>query len=132
MQLLNRQYAQKDRPTDILSFPNTVNTAEELTAPGAALDLGDIVLCPQYIAQQHRQGLHDFEVRVPYLLAHGICHLLGHTHYDDDRYAEMEKLEEVLMSALSAARRRRPRAYAPLRVRWIRRRRRTAAAKAAG
>ena len=54
------------------------------------------------------QGIHDFSQRVPFLLAHGICHLIGHTHDDDNCHAAMEAEEARLLQALHDARVCRP------------------------
>mmetsp|Transcript_90179 Transcript_90179/g.156137 ORF Transcript_90179/g.156137 Transcript_90179/m.156137 type:complete len:103 (-) Transcript_90179:415-723(-) len=74
------------------------------------------------------QGLYHFDERVPYLLIHGICHLLGHTHDADDCHATMVAEEDRLLRALNQARLSRPasafRLWAKPRL-WQQRRSRT-------
>ena len=83
-------------PTDVLSFP-----MDELTipAPGQAVVpgiLGDIAMCPQVAQQQAVESGHTFDEELGLLLTHGILHLLGLDHADEDQHREMFGLQDEL------------------------------------
>ena len=97
---LNREHRGKDRPTDVLSFP--LDGADA----GHADDLiGDIVICPtiaaanapEHAGQDHHTGTLDDELAL--LVVHGVLHLLGHDHEDDDEAQVMESREQILLAA---------------------------------
>ena len=98
----NAQYREKNKATDILSFP----FYPELT-PGQKIiahtpdekNLGDLILSPEYIAKTSHKWDRDFETHLTALLAHGIAHLLGHDHIEDHDFATMQKLENKLIAA---------------------------------
>jgi len=98
IQPLNRQYRDKDKPTDVLSFSQI-----EGEAIGQGEVLGDVVISLETAARQAAERRHDpaYEVRV--LLVHGICHLLGYDHEEDDEAEEMEALERDLLEILDRA-----------------------------
>jgi probable rRNA maturation factor len=70
---LNRQYRDNDRPTDVLSFP-----ADE---PGL---LGDVVIALGVAARQAKAAGHSLATELRVLALHGLLHLLGYDHEDDD------------------------------------------------
>jgi probable rRNA maturation factor len=80
---LNRQFRQKDRPTDVLSFP-----AEE---PG---QLGDVVIALGVARRQAVAAGHPIGTELRILALHGLLHLLGYDHEQDD--GRMERLERRL------------------------------------
>ena len=90
---LHVDYMEEPGPTDVLSFPmdDLVAGGEELSGPGI---LGDIIICPAVARQQAQLVGHSAEAELAVLLTHGILHLLGHDHADDD--------ESVVMFALQA------------------------------
>lgn len=83
---LNATWRGKDRPTDVLAFAQ-----REAAAADAGL-LGDIVISVDSARRQARRGLH---AELLHLASHGLCHLLGYDHRDDD--------EERVMNARAAA-----------------------------
>jgi probable rRNA maturation factor len=80
---LNRQYRHKDRPTDVLSFP-----ADE---PG---QLGDVAIALGVARRQARAAGHPLGTELRILALHGLLHLLGYDHEQDD--GRMERLERRL------------------------------------
>jgi probable rRNA maturation factor len=84
---LHREYMQEDGPTDVLSFPLDEDDRDE---DGVRL-LGDVVIAPQ-IAARNNPGDPAAEMRL--LLVHGILHLLGHDHEDEDDRADMWAIQE--------------------------------------
>ncbi|KAG8465565.1 hypothetical protein KFE25_002872 [Diacronema lutheri] len=117
---LNREYRGKDAPTDILSFSPSAVVG---STPGAGQLLGELAISIPYVessiaadaqlsevaraADEARGGAYGrlarertVARRLPLLVVHGICHLLGHDHETDSEYAEMLKMEEELLSAM--------------------------------
>lgn len=99
----NREFRGKDRATDILSFPHhpDLKAGKQIT-PETDDDknLGDIILCPEYISGDAPNWGHTFEQRIRVLLVHGVCHLLGYDHIKDDDNEVMKVEEERLLKLL--------------------------------
>ncbi|HMV65919.1 MAG TPA: rRNA maturation RNase YbeY [Myxococcota bacterium] len=89
VQALNARWRGKDEPTDVLSFPQ-----------GEGGVLGDLVLSVDTAARQAAAAGHALDVELRVLLIHGLCHLLGHDHHDDDEAARMATEELRLLAAL--------------------------------
>jgi probable rRNA maturation factor len=90
--VLNRDYRHKDRPTDVLAF-----SQREGDDPGAALHpelLGDVVISMDTAARQAKETLF---AEVLFLCTHGLCHLLGYDHRDDEEEAAMNARMKALM-----------------------------------
>ena len=105
MQTYNRTYRNKDKVTDILSFPYHENLKPgkriKVTYPEDK-NLGDLIICPLYVrADAIKLWEQTFDERLVALIAHGIAHLLGHDHETDADYAVMSKLEARLIKASS-------------------------------
>lgn len=97
---LNRQYRNKNRPTDVLAFPMHEGPGPQPT-PGL---LGDVVIslptASRQAAERDRAIVHE----VTFLLAHGLLHLLGYDHGSPHEEREMTARTEALMAAVDAAR----------------------------
>ncbi len=94
---LNRTYRDKDRPTNVLAFPQPPVSA---TGPTTVL-LGDVIVSLPTAASEAEALGQSLEVRVLYLLVHGLLHLLGHDHEGAaaDR-RRMETLEQEILAYL--------------------------------
>lgn len=91
IQALNRDYRGKDKPTNVLSFPN----------PGPGGALGDIVIARETVlGESQAKGLEPGH-HLTHLLVHGFLHLLGYDHMDDADADEMEALEIRLLAAMN-------------------------------
>ncbi len=94
---INAEWRGKDYATNVLSFP----APEGLIVPAGEFEpLGDIVLASGVVAREAaEQGktLHD---HTAHLIVHGVLHLLGFDHEDDDGAAEMEGLEIGILKGL--------------------------------
>jgi probable rRNA maturation factor len=77
MQVLNREHRQKDKPTDVLSFPQP---RPRRSVPGMPRLLGDVVISLPTALRQARSRKRELLPEVRFLLAHGILHLVGHDH----------------------------------------------------
>ena len=100
MQALNREYRDRDKPTNVLAFPAGDGG---FTPPGERPLLGDIVVCAGIVAHEaHEQGkaLGD---HWGHMLVHGTLHLLGHDHETDLEAEGMEALERVVLAGLGIA-----------------------------
>ncbi len=98
----NKQYRNKDKFTDILSFPYHPNLSPgQKIKPSCPEDenLGDLIISLEYVKKDASNWDQTFKERMHTLLAHGIAHLLGYDHQSDKDYALMSKLEKKLLKA---------------------------------
>lgn len=98
---LNEQYRAKEGPTDVLSFPCDDPCA--VVEPGEPVAIGDVVIAPEVAERQAAEYGHTVEEELNLLLVHGILHLLGYDHEDDDAAAAMQARERILLEAWTAA-----------------------------
>lgn len=103
VQTLNAQYRQKDKPTNVLSFPmvqpDLLNTMSQNSDDGEVL-LGDIILAHGVcVAEAAERGI-SVEDHAMHLMVHGTLHLLGYDHIDDDEAEGMEQIERDALAAL--------------------------------
>ena len=94
---LNRSYRGKDAPTNVLSFPAELPDGIELPL------IGDIVICAPLVAEEAGQQGKPLADHWAHLTIHGVLHLLGYDHKDDDEAEEMETLETRLLATLGIA-----------------------------
>ncbi len=106
VQALNRDYRGKDKPTNVLSFPQLdVAALDVLAGGGASADdgewlLGDIILAVETCAREAgEKGVATADHAV-HLVVHGMLHLLGYDHIVDSEADAMEALECDVMAAL--------------------------------
>lgn len=92
---LNQQYRNKTGPTNILSFPFTQGD-DGLEIPL----LGDLVICAPLVAAEAKEQGKPAENHWAHLTVHGILHLLGYDHVEDDEAIVMENLETAILQEL--------------------------------
>ncbi len=106
IQKYNKLYRNKNKPTDILSFPYHSTIAGKRIRAYTPEDknLGDIVISLEYIAREAR--IYNISVydRLRILLVHGICHLLGYDHDTDHDWRRMRAKEGYILKKLKEAR----------------------------
>ncbi|KAF0686491.1 Aste57867_21678 [Aphanomyces stellatus] len=98
---LNKTHRGKDKSTDILSFPNY-----KVEVPGvlpavrseSARYLGDMFLSVPYIEAYCRDNETTLDERMPILVGHGLCHLMGYDHETDEDFATMSEREDALLA----------------------------------
>ena len=90
--VINREYRQVDRATDVLSFPTlqypkgkTAGQTPSLLSEAYddelnACMLGDLIISVDHIRQQAQEYGHSEQREAAYLLVHGLCHLMGYDH----------------------------------------------------
>ena len=96
IQELNRDYLHRDRPTNVISFPQ-----QEGIGPGGE-HLGDIVISVERAADEAQGSGMDTMERLMQLLVHGICHLTGYNHegVSEGQAREMEEAEQYILGRL--------------------------------
>ena len=103
VQVLNRQYRDKDKPTNVLSFPmiqpDLLDTVTQNSDDGEVI-LGDIVLAHGVCAAEALERQVSVEDHATHLIVHGTLHLLGYDHIDDDEAEGMEQIERDALAAL--------------------------------
>lgn len=97
IQSLNAEWRQKDKPTNVLSFPAFP------MAPGDPLPpmLGDIVLAYETVVREAELEGKPLENHITHLIIHGLLHLLGYDHETDEEAEEMEALERQALARLA-------------------------------
>jgi probable rRNA maturation factor len=94
---LNKQYRHKQGPTNILSFPADI-------PEGIGLNLlGDLVVCAPVV---EREALEQQKLLIhhwAHIIIHGVLHLLGHDHIEDDEAEMMENREINILQTLNVS-----------------------------
>lgn len=96
--ILNRDYRDVDRPTDVLSFPLDEEGFDQDGNP--ILLLGDIVICLDVAKEQAEDFGHSLEREIMYLICHSTLHLLGYDHIEEADKKEMRAKEKEIMKNL--------------------------------
>ncbi|MDD3831835.1 MAG: rRNA maturation RNase YbeY [Clostridia bacterium] len=104
---LNRLYRNIDAVTDVLSFP-MLNLAqgEVIDSNKYSLDvdvqtgnvmIGEVYLCSTVAKQQAVEYGHSLKREVCFLALHGLLHLLGYDHVDDEQRSVMENTQDIIL-----------------------------------
>lgn len=98
MRKLNKEYNNKDKATDVLSF----SSSSKFIIPEEMGDyLGEIIVCPQIVEYQAKQSEIDFVQEFAHVIIHGTLHLLGYEHEHSKVDAKkMHAIEEEIMKML--------------------------------
>ena len=114
MTSLNVEHMGKNGPTDVLAFPLDGVSMAESQGPGMLsrgparphpdhddlpVLLGDVLVCPAVARDQAPSHAGTFDDEIALLVVHGILHILGHDHADDEDAAEMRALERAILEA---------------------------------
>lgn len=101
---LNAEFRQMDKPTNVLSFANIDDeNFEGEIAVSEIIELGDIIISLQTMqkeADEKNISLHD---HFCHLLTHGLLHLLGFDHIEDDEAEYMESFEVEILKSMNIA-----------------------------
>lgn len=104
IQDLNREFRNIDSPTDVLSFP-MLEYEESIDDEAfseedyieAEIPLGDIVISTEKVIEQSKEYGHSQERELAFLLVHGMLHLLGYDHMNEEEEKIMfQKQDEIL------------------------------------
>ncbi|MGB7206391.1 MAG: rRNA maturation RNase YbeY [Anderseniella sp.] len=97
---LNQQWRGKPGATNVLSFPAAGNIPLQ---PGEPRHLGDIILAAGVIASEAVTQEKSLADHTSHLVVHGILHILGYDHTDEDEAEAMESLEIAILNDLGIA-----------------------------
>ncbi|AMY04666.1 rRNA maturation RNase YbeY [Staphylococcus condimenti] len=96
IQEINRDYRNKDKVTDVISF-----ALEEDEPEIEGLDmprvLGDIIICADVAKEQSDEYGHSFERELGFLALHGFLHLLGYNHMNESDEKEMFGRQKLIL-----------------------------------
>lgn len=98
---LNRDYRQQDRPTDVLSFACIDNVPPPVELLSAIpFYLGDLIISVDTAQRQCEAHGHSLREELVWLAAHGLLHLLGWDHPNEERLQEMWAQQRSLLAAI--------------------------------
>ena len=102
----NYVYRGKDQVTDVLSFAITETRDDEplYESPEPDNMLGDILICMERVLAQAEEYGHTLQRELAFLTVHGMLHLLGYDHEDENERLLMRSLEDKLMQGLGLPR----------------------------
>ena len=101
IQVINREYRDKDQPTDVISF--AYHETEDFDI-GPYDTLGDIVISLERVVEQSKEYNHSDKRELFYVLTHGILHLLGYDHIEEEDKKEMRAKEEEILGSFGYTR----------------------------
>lgn len=115
---LNKRFAGKDGPTDVLAFPIDEEPAEGGRSPDSGGSgpgwvpvepselptlVGDVVICPTVAVRNATEHDATPEDEIALLVVHGILHLMGMDHVDEEEAQVMERREQELLDRFHRA-----------------------------
>ena len=102
MRQINRQHRQIDKATNVLSFP-AYDMPSHRIEPGAPALLGDIVIAAETVTREAESLQIPVADHLMHLFVHGMLHLFGYDHIDDDMAETMESLEIKFLANIGIA-----------------------------
>lgn len=99
---INKEYRKMDKPTNVLSFPayDPIELMIQAYGFGDEQYFGDIFIAYDYCLNEAKQTHKKFEYHIAHMIVHGILHIFGHDHIEDQDAEKMEKLEAKLLQAV--------------------------------
>lgn len=94
---INAQWRNKDKATNVLSFPAFDITAGDQPGPM----LGDIIIARETVEREAQEEAKSFDQHLHHMIVHGLLHLLGYDHEEEEEAEEMETLEREILHALA-------------------------------
>lgn len=91
---LNKTYRNIDKPTNVLSFPYDALPDVDINF------LGDIVVCASVLQNEASEQSKSVEQHWAHIIIHGVLHLLGYDHIEDEQAEKMESMEIEILSTL--------------------------------
>lgn len=96
---LNHTYRKLNKTTNVLAFPSNLPAEIQLECPL----LGDVIICPEVLFDESRQLKKTLKSHWALIVIHGILHLLGYDHINDDDAVIMQSIEIKLLAKLGFA-----------------------------
>ena len=87
MKKLNMQFRQKDKTTNVLSFPNDDISVKQTK------NIGDIAISVEYVKAEAKKEGKTFDDHIIHMLTHGVYHILGYDHENNENAVIMENKE---------------------------------------
>jgi probable rRNA maturation factor len=98
IRILNAQYRQQDKPTDVLAFAALETDSPELEElQELPVYLGDIVISVETAQRQAYTQGHSLKIELAWLASHGLLHLLGWDHPDEPSLLQMLSEQQNLL-----------------------------------
>ena len=94
IQRVNREFRDKDMPTDVISFAYHDNDEAD---NGLYDSLGDIIISLERVEEQRKDYGHSFKREFYYVLTHGLLHLMGYDHMEEEEKKIMRAKEEEIL-----------------------------------
>lgn len=101
---LNKEYRGIDRPTDVLSFALNESEEPEMVDTPEVNVLGDLIISVERAEEQAADYGHSLRREVAFLTVHGMLHLLGYDHMEEEEREEMENEQRFVMEKLGISR----------------------------
>jgi probable rRNA maturation factor len=105
IQIINRDYRDKDQPTDVISFALEEETEEEMPIifdeemPAIPRNLGDIMISVERAKEQAVEYGHSYDRELGFLALHGFLHINGYDHMTPEDEKEMFGLQKEILDA---------------------------------
>jgi probable rRNA maturation factor len=93
---LNNTYRQKNKSTNVLSFPFDMPEDVEMDVPL----IGDLVICAAVVEREALEQHKTLDAHWAHMIVHGVLHLLGHDHEENNAAEQMEALEISILKSL--------------------------------
>ncbi|WP_064091453.1 rRNA maturation RNase YbeY [Rossellomorea aquimaris] len=99
IQEINRDYREKDQPTDVISFALEELGEDEVEIVGGEIPrvLGDIIISVDRAKEQAEEYNHSFSRELGFLALHGFLHLLGYDHIEQEEEREMFQRQKDIL-----------------------------------
>jgi len=101
---INLSYRNKDAATDVISFALNEGEEPEIIDGPEINMLGDIIISIERAMEQAEEYGHSLERELAFLTVHGMMHLLGYDHIEEEDRLEMRKEEEYVLGHLGITR----------------------------
>jgi probable rRNA maturation factor len=103
----NERFMDRTGPTDVLAFPLESLQPREVPDRSPAdppINLGDVIISPDYVRRQAMENGSEFGDEIALMVVHGVLHLMGWDHADDEQAEDMEARERTLLGTVGVTR----------------------------
>ena len=103
---LNKQFRDVDAVTDVLSFPTCDNptrgaitvVCDQINPETDLCNIGDVIICMERAKEQANEYGHSLKRELAFLALHGMLHLLGYDHIEEDDEKQMFSLQSEILT----------------------------------
>ena len=96
---INREFRNVDRPTDVISFA-FLDDKKEKELKGGPINLGQIIISFEKAEEQAKEYEHSLKREMVFLFVHGMLHLLGYDHMNEEDEKKMFELQNKFLGGL--------------------------------